>query len=112
MKLEDQVVSLEVARKLDELGIKQDSLFYWSLDKKTHGWSLAAILYDHDYSIAAYTATELLDYIYRIKIDLWIYHNAGLYLLRSRTHDVDFEDKKLVDAVAFLAIYLKANKLT
>lgn len=30
MKLKDQVVSLELAKKLKELGVKQESLFYWS----------------------------------------------------------------------------------
>ena len=29
MKIEDQVVSLEIAKKLKELGVKQESLFYW-----------------------------------------------------------------------------------
>jgi hypothetical protein len=29
MKLEEQVVSLELAKKLKELGVKQESLFYW-----------------------------------------------------------------------------------
>lgn len=29
MKLEQQCVSLELAKKLKELGVKQDSLFYW-----------------------------------------------------------------------------------
>lgn len=29
MKLEQQVVSLELAQKLKELGVKQESLFYW-----------------------------------------------------------------------------------
>jgi len=29
MKLEDQVCSLELAIKLEKLGVKQDSLFYW-----------------------------------------------------------------------------------
>jgi hypothetical protein len=29
MKLEDQVVSLELAKELKELGVKQESLFYW-----------------------------------------------------------------------------------
>jgi hypothetical protein len=29
MKLENQVCSLELAKKLKELGVKQDSLFYW-----------------------------------------------------------------------------------
>ena len=32
MKLENQVVSLELAKKLKELGVKQDSLFARTLD--------------------------------------------------------------------------------
>ncbi len=29
MKLENQLTSLELSKRLDELGVKQDSLFYW-----------------------------------------------------------------------------------
>ena len=31
MKLEQQVVSLELAKKLKELGVRQESCFYWSI---------------------------------------------------------------------------------
>lgn len=33
MKLENQVVSLELAKKLKELGVKQKSLFYYAITK-------------------------------------------------------------------------------
>jgi len=32
MKLEDQVCSLELAKKLKKLGVKQESLFYWDFE--------------------------------------------------------------------------------
>ena len=35
MKLENQVVSLELAKKLKELGFEQKSLFYWDEGKET-----------------------------------------------------------------------------
>lgn len=34
MKLENQVVSLELAKQLKELGVKQESLFYWWISNK------------------------------------------------------------------------------
>lgn len=33
MKLEQQVVSLELAQKLNELGVKQESYFFWKTDE-------------------------------------------------------------------------------
>ena len=35
MKLEKQVCSLELAKKLKELGVKQDSIFHWCWDVET-----------------------------------------------------------------------------
>lgn len=32
MELEEQVTSLEISKQLNELGVKQDSLFWWSTD--------------------------------------------------------------------------------
>ena len=33
MKIEDQVCSLELAKKLKELGVKQESFFFWKTDQ-------------------------------------------------------------------------------
>ncbi len=57
MQLEDQVVSLELAIKLKELGFKQESLFYW-LDSKILFWEKVDNVYKDKY-ISAYTASEL-----------------------------------------------------
>jgi hypothetical protein len=56
MKLDEQVCSLELAKKLKELGVKQDSLFWWV---NGHG---RFELYDHptdDESISGFTVAEL-----------------------------------------------------
>ena len=42
MKLEDQVVSLDLAKKLKELGVKQDSHFHWKRDESGDGPYLVA----------------------------------------------------------------------
>lgn len=36
MKLEDQVVSLELAKRLKKLSVKQESLFYWEKCPENH----------------------------------------------------------------------------
>lgn len=40
MKLEEQVCSLELAKKLKELGVEQDSLFYWNGSESRGGIKL------------------------------------------------------------------------
>jgi hypothetical protein len=40
MELSKQVVSLELAKKLKELGVKQESLFWWRTLTKEDGWEI------------------------------------------------------------------------
>jgi hypothetical protein len=60
MKLESQVVSLELAKKLKELGVEQDSLFYWYLSENAN-YDITENKYKNDYSFtwSAFTASEL-----------------------------------------------------
>lgn len=60
MKIEDQVCSLELAKRLKELGVKQDSLFYW------HNISIYPMViygdsteWSGDRLISAFTSSEL-----------------------------------------------------
>lgn len=58
MPIEKQVCSLELAKRLKELGVKQGSYFYWNAQ---HIWVAAGkdIEYDKDNAISAFTAAEL-----------------------------------------------------
>lgn len=47
MKLEEQVVSLELAKKLKELGVKQDGLFQWFRQFPGDDYLLHYIDYNH-----------------------------------------------------------------
>lgn len=43
LKLEQQVCSLESSKRLKELGLQQESLFYWSWDKCTDTYNLVYV---------------------------------------------------------------------
>lgn len=64
MKLEDQVCSIESARRLKELGVPQDSLFYWCFSQKDADYCVC-YAYDSgkyplkDINCSAFTAGEL-----------------------------------------------------
>lgn len=45
MKLEDQVISLLLSKKLKEIGIKQNSLFYWIRAKKSENIDVFGLTY-------------------------------------------------------------------
>jgi len=62
MRIEDQVCSLELSKKLKELGVRQESYFYWYDDTVAHkmyfaGGGLVGSKPIEKYS--AYTASEL-----------------------------------------------------
>lgn len=65
MKLEQQVVSLELAQKLKELGVVQKSLFY--IDEQdqeiTYGMFAAPTFPGHTY-ISTFTVAELYSLLY------------------------------------------------
>lgn len=66
MKVENQVCSLEHAKKLKELGVKQESLWWWIYNKIQDKWKLSITLSEcvkahpesWDY-VSAFTVAEL-----------------------------------------------------
>lgn len=65
MKLEQQVTSLEISKRLKELGVKQESLFYWLNPFKQQDWQLVQTgewsLNGHHNFCSAFTVAELGD---------------------------------------------------
>lgn len=110
MKLEQQVVSLELAKRLKELGVKQESLFYWQgADKNGYIINFEKDLFEYDCEkYSAFTVAELgkmlpEDYLsYRIDGD-WRCSEFG--------DDHITIEKKEADARAKMLIYLLENNL-
>jgi hypothetical protein len=124
MTLESQVCSLDLAKRLKELGVKQESCFdwveidddYWILmgRKQKKFKEMADSL--KDTCISAFTVAELLK---EIPIeDCTIGGENGRYWVHYNTYEVDdehngiveFEEENLSNALAKLLIYLKDNE--
>lgn len=88
MKIEEQVCSLELAKKLKSLNVKQESLYYWwqhcnkvhqgyEKEKPEYKWVLQpyfkGLAIDNAYS--AFTVAELGEMLpEKVTKDGWIYH--------------------------------------
>ncbi len=136
MKLEDQVTSLELARKLKKLGVKQESLFWWveiMVDYKWTGeYELKYEIPDYQKNTRAYSAFTVAELGEMLPKGLPGNYNIGGTALKiSRTFKENWfcgysfihwaenkevwncckKDKTLANAMAKMLIYLKQNKL-
>lgn len=113
MKLENQVVSLELAKKLKELGVKQDSLLCWSKInemvwlsddfKNSRYYSLEAF-------ISAFTVAELGEILKRNGCKSFQSFDVdGMWCCWHRS--TNFIADTEADARAKMLIYLLENKL-
>lgn len=62
MKIEDQVCSLDSAKRLKDLGFEQESLFWWNRHVSSRDWSIDDVnksKISHWESVSAYTVSEL-----------------------------------------------------
>lgn len=130
MKLEEQVISLEIAKKLKELGVFESSIYCWKIndvDGLTREPTIITSSGAIEYEIrgiakiwSAYTASELAemlpDYINENdyqgakwltcqKVGLW---EVGYGV---KATDISIEDKFLTNAFGKMLIYLKENNL-
>ena len=118
MEIEKQVNSKELGEKLKELGVKEESLFYYY--RETELLSLCKELdsYQIEKSYPAYTVAELIEILgedFR-----WLKkrgHNENtVWLAQARIHPITSKDIKVTaktpqEALAKLLIYLLENNL-
>lgn len=123
MKLSDQVVSLDLAKRLKELGVKQESLFLWALDV-VDGWRLVLREVESpddkgENDFAAFTVAELGE-----MLPSWVampdvvnlyfrkYEEGWRCGYENRDGDVESKfDGTEADARAKMLIYLIENNL-
>lgn len=122
MKLEQQVVSLELAQKLKKLGVKQESYFGWvRTGENNQEWKVEAS-FGHGYS--AFTVAELGQmlpsyirhdtydqlymYCYKDDANMWrvTYTKWGM----MKEFEIEKQDTE-ADARAKMLVYLLENEL-
>jgi len=114
MQLEKQVVSLELAKKLKELGVKQESLFYWVGDHSNpdtpwtiENWRITdkdnrLKNWQSDTPISAFTVAELFEDLGKENIN--VYYNGGKVNIAGI--DGSYSEDTLADALAMYYINL------
>lgn len=137
MELEKQVVSLELAKRMKELGFEQDSLFYWVQLKDSSKWDIwftDTENLDRDFA-SSYTVAELGEMLPWRSKKMGTVNNAELVftkLMDSERNDlwnvgywdedsdhlyggmvvrIENEKNSEANARAKMLIYLKENKL-
>lgn len=120
MNLEKQVCSIEYSRKLNQLGIKQESQFHW-MNEHSMSPNLHFTPYGHGLGLSAFTAAELGEMLpYNIDNGAEFYYpnytkhlNYHRIQLLSDTGKMlsGFNDFTEADVRAKLLIYLIENKL-
>lgn len=130
MTLENQVVSLELAHKMDALGFEAKSLFYWHSNLPLYDWKLVlgkGYSTQKSINLPAYTVAELGEMLPQIlkikKVNYQLFCSVGMdkqwFVVYANENDyadnAPFPIKMWnyeADARAAMLIYLKENKLT
>jgi hypothetical protein len=122
MKLEDQVCSIEYAKKLKELGVKQESLFYYvNIPRKDKAyddcWTLlhsadeildSCFIPENPDKAAAFTVAELFE---MLPEGYSLNKASDLFYCEKRSHGGGFASaKNPADTVAKMLIYLLENE--
>ena len=108
------VTSLELSKRLEKLGVKQESEFYWAKAKvmrsKGESWILTQI--KNAEFISAFLSGELGEMLPKGEYLEIFFHSLEIQLKTTiqRCPDV-FQGKTLAEAMGKMVQYLKENKL-
>jgi len=119
MKLEQQVTSLEISKKLKELGVKQESLFYFSRPYPEHQYCVFRQVQNDtkkDPKISAFTVAELGEMLPVFVGTEWLQiqpNRSGDYwmVFYGDGQPKMEREKHLANAVGKMLIYLIENNL-
>lgn len=128
MKLEEQLTSLELSKRLKELGVKQDSAFYWINDKKNateeistlRNIKIPAFAHNHLFHYSAFSVAELGEILKNhtktlrrdiVNLTIEWDRNKWRICCNSANNYKFSSSKKLADATAKMLIQLIENKL-
>ena len=116
MSNEQQVASLELSKKLEELGVEQNSLFGWSLyDEKNNLWGVEEFRNIGD-EYSAFTVAELGEMLPEATMSYKPYNMKKPEFYCERHHksasirDLSFSADTEANARAKMLIYLIENK--
>ncbi len=109
MRLEEQVCSLELAKRLKEFGVKQDSLFYWWKRKDTDdphvsgtkanarwviGYQVRTEIYSHN--IGGWRSTERISAFTVAELGEILHNLIGGISLPQRNTNGDWYNKNII----------------
>jgi hypothetical protein len=112
LSLESQVCSLDLANRLRELGVKQESLFYYAIGNHLKlndslifapGKFTETTVMLRDY-YSAYTASELLEMLPKSCYE--IINSIRWVDVTSEFYEISFKKDNLCDALAKMLIHL------
>ena len=106
MKLDDQVCSLELAKRLKELGVKQESAFYWVRSKTmpAFDWQMCyGPFHGSAETISAFTVAELGEVLphthtsFKSELGHFVCHDPkSIYGLAKAATEADARAKMLI----------------
>lgn len=112
MKLEQQVCSLEYAKRLKELGVKQESIFVWEYyNEEFYGVNFLPLAiipnnFDNFENYSAFTVAELCEILPAKHLNFYKNESGYIFSLFGEPNTID---KNIANAAAKMLIQLLEN---